>query len=252
MNNKKQVIGIITVFFIGVTGFIYSLGAAKDSDENVILTKGAIERENVTDDSQQISNTKTNQMDTDELKKSSNSEDENKEKSDNGKETITEESTEIPLIYVHVCGEVKLPNVYPLVEGARVIDAVKKAGGFTKKAAKDYMNQARIIVDGEKLYIPTMEEVQDMNLLNGIEEGSKLSLDSLDQNSSIAKTAFVNINTASMEELMTLPGIGESKANSIITYRKENGTFKSKEELKNIEGIKDGVFKKISDLITIK
>lgn len=253
MNNKKLVIGIITVFFIGVTGFVYSLGAAKDSDENVIITKGAIERENLTDDSQQLSNTKTNQTDTDDFIKSSNSEDESKEKAGDAKETRTGESTEIAFIYVHVCGEVKLPNVYPLEEGARVIDAVKKAGGFTKKAAKDYMNQARVVVDGEKLYIPTMEEVQDMNLLDGmIEQGSNLSIDSSNQNSSIAKTAFVNINTASMEELMTLPGIGESKANSIITYRKENGTFKSIEELKNIEGIKDGVFQKISDLITIE
>lgn len=252
MNNKKLVIGIITVFFIGVTGFIYSLGASKNPEEDVILSKGAIERENLADDNQQVSSTITNQTNGDDLIKSSDSEDENKEKTANTKETGTEESDEYALIYVHVCGEVKHPNVYPLEDGTRVVDAVKKAGGFKKEAAKDYINQARVVVDGEKLYIPSVKEVQDMNLLNEMKEQEDLkNFDSTSQDDSTTKTTLVNINTASIEELMTLPGIGESKAKSIITYREKNGTFKSIEELKNITGIKDGVFQKICDLITM-
>lgn len=240
MSNKKLVIGIITVFFIGVTGFFYSLGAVKETKEDVILTKGALERKDtITNDSKEYSR-KEVQSEEESSGKLPDSKDVNKEDSVSTGTDATEQKV---FIYVHVCGEVKKPDVYSLEEGTRVIDAVQKAGGFTKTAAKEYINQARIVVDGEQLYIPSIDEVQDMNLLDEREIANG-------QESS-SKSTLVNINTASMEGLMTLPGIGESKAKSIITYREENGTFKSIEELKNIVGIKEGVYQKISDLITV-
>lgn len=238
MNNKKLVIGIITMFFIGVTGLIYSLGAVKEPEEDVMLTKDAKREDTVTD--QLKRNSKNNVSSEEEDSNVSDFKDVSREEAVS---TGTDEEKENTLIYVHVCGEVKNPNVYSLEEGTRVIDAVKKAGGFTKAAAKNYINQARVVVDGEQLYIPSKDEVQDMNILEG------KGLDKAGE--SPAKSTLVNINIASMEDLMTLPGIGESKAKSIITYREENGTFKSIEELKNIVGIKEGVYQKISDLITV-
>lgn len=143
-------------------------------------------------------------------------------------------------IYVYVCGQVAQPGVYILPEGSRVCDLFEMAGGFTQAAATDYWNQARLLTDGEMLYVPTAEEVEDRQF-----DGDTTSQNSTDD------TNKVNINTASKEELMTLPGIGEAKALAIIAYRQENGPFSSLEELKEVEGIKDGVFSKMKDYIEI-
>ena len=234
MDNKKLVIGIITVFFIGVTGLIYCLGKVYKPSKDVILTKDAKREETIT-------STPKGNKDKDALPDNGDFslDNENQEDLESSKENFLNET----IIYIHVCGEVKNPDVYSLNEGTRVVDAVKKAGGFTKEAAESYINLARVVIDGEQLYIPSLDEVKDMDMIDGKEQTQN-------QDSS-TKSTLVNINTASMEELMTLPGIGESKANSIITYREENGTFKSTEELMNITGIKEGVYKKISDFITV-
>lgn len=229
MNNKKLVIGIITLVFIGVTGLIYSLGAVKEPGEDVTFSKDAKERENFVDVREE--ETKVVQ--------------ETKEMDAVTKPLERDEPKEDMFIYVHICGEVKKPDVYAVKPNARVIDLIKLAGGFTKKADKDYLNQASLVTDGEKLYIPSKEEVNRMNITK-----ETMTSNNKDGLSSV-NIPIVNINTASMEELMTLTGIGEAKAKSIIAYREENGTFRSIEELKNIEGIKDGVFQKIRDLITV-
>ena len=143
-------------------------------------------------------------------------------------------------IYVYVCGQIKNAGVYVLPEGSRVCDLFAMAGGFTEKAAKDYWNQAKLLKDGEMIYVPTKEEVKDRtfdgktNAFTGTGDSDK-----------------VNINTASKEELMTIPGIGASKATAIISYRQEHGQFSSIEEVKNVEGIKDGVYSKMKDFIEI-
>ena len=143
-------------------------------------------------------------------------------------------------VFVYVCGAVKSPGVYELEPGARVFDAIHSAGGITEDAAPDAVNQARIIADGEQIYIPTADEaaspdtgVGETTVTNGTEN------------------AKVNINTAGKEELMTLTGIGEAKAGDILKYREEHGSFGSIEELMQINGIKGGVFNKIKDDITI-
>lgn len=141
-------------------------------------------------------------------------------------------------IYVYVCGQIVGPGVYVLPQGSRICDLFQLAGGFTKDAATDYWNQARLLTDGEMIYVPTVEEVKDRVL----ENNTTSDTDDSDK---------VNINTASKEELMTLPGIGEARALAIIAYRKENGPFTSVEELKEVEGIKDGVFSKMKDYIEI-
>lgn len=144
------------------------------------------------------------------------------------------------MIYIYVCGQVKHPGVYTLPEGSRVYDLFELAGGLTDLAASEYWNQAKVLTDGEMLYVPTMEEAKDRERTDGAT--SQITTDDPDK---------VNINTASKEELMTLPGIGEAKAEAILAYRKENGPFSTIEELKQVEGIKDGVFSKMKEYIEI-
>ncbi len=160
-------------------------------------------------------------------------------------EVFEEEETQLPqtparMIYIYVCGQVKHPGVYTLPEGSRVYDLFELAGGLTDLAASEYWNQAKVLTDGEMLYVPTMEEAKDREWTDGAT--SQITTDDPDK---------VNINTASKEELMTLPGIGEAKAEAILAYRKENGPFSTIEELKQVEGIKDGVFSKMKEYIEI-
>lgn len=133
-------------------------------------------------------------------------------------------------IYVFVCGAVKNPGVYAMSEGERVVEAINAAGGFLENAAKDVWNQAEILQDEMKIYIPTIEE---------IEKQSEVGAGKL------------NINTASKEDLMGLPGVGEAKAKQIISYRESHGMFKSIEEIMSISGIKEGLFEKIKEYITV-
>ena len=151
------------------------------------------------------------------------------------KEVLSDGTEETPeKIYVHICGEVKKPGVYELNDGSRIFEAIEAAGGMTKAAAGDSVNQAEALSDGQQLYIPSSAEIQKENL-----ETAEIS------------DGKVNLNKASKEELMTLSGIGEAKAEAIIRYREENGSFRTIEDIMEIEGIKEGVFRKIEDQITV-
>lgn len=146
------------------------------------------------------------------------------------------------VICVYVCGQVVNPGVYELHEGERVNHAILAAGGMTETACKTSLNLAEILTDGQMIYVPSVEEAE--NLQSGTEQG-------LTGNVSEAEDGRVNLNTAEKAELMTLTGIGESRADAILTYRKEHGGFKDIEEIKKIEGIKEGVFNRIKDQITV-
>ena len=151
-------------------------------------------------------------------------------------------------VFVHVCGAVENPGVYELAGDARVYQAVEAAGGFLPEACEDYVNQAGVLTDGKRLYIPTEDEVRELS-----QEGKDtLTEELLLQSDSETDPAdgLVNINTASMEELCTLPGIGEGKARHIISYRESTGKFEQIEDIMKVEGIKEGLFGKIRDLIT--
>lgn len=136
-------------------------------------------------------------------------------------------------ICIYICGQVKNPGVYQLEEGSRVYQVIEAAGGFTKDASLYAVNQAEKIEDGQQIYVPSFQEQEDSSSGN-------------------VKDGRIDINLATLEELMTLPGIGQSKAESIIQYREENGKFKKPEDLMKIEGIKSGVFNKIKDKIVIR
>ncbi len=227
MNNKKLLISLITVVFIGVAGFVYCLGARRDSESDVIFTTGA--KESIVTDID---------VDVDESAKP-----EVDNQLDESDQNDTKNNTVASYIYVHVCGEVNNPEVYQLEKGTRVRDVIAMAGGFTPNAAVNFLNQARELQDGEKVYIPSLDEEKELDLPTQMQSEITES-----NNSNPLK---VNINKATLADLMTLRGIGEAKAKSIIEYREANGTFSSIEELKNITGIKDGVLDKIRDSITV-
>lgn len=138
-------------------------------------------------------------------------------------------------ITVYICGAVVNEGVYTLVNGARVYEAIELAGGFTSDAVKEAVNLARQLADEEQIIVPTEEDI-----ISG-----KYNYENNDNNK------LININYASKELLMTLPGIGEAKADSIIKYRENNGLFNNIEDIMNVNGIKDALYNNIKDLITI-
>ena len=153
-------------------------------------------------------------------------------------ESETAEETTAELICVHVCGSVNTPGVYYLVKGARIHEAVELAGGMTEDADLQYVNLAEEAADGEQIYIPSLKEV---------EEGAVPAADS----GSRSDDGLVNINTANLDELKTLPGIGDIKAEAIISYRENTGEFASIEEIMNVAGIKESSYEKIKEHIKV-
>lgn len=154
-----------------------------------------------------------------------------------------------PLIYVYVCGAVNQPGVYALAEGSRVIDALAAAGGAAPKAELKALNQAQLLSDGEQITVLTEQEVAEGKGSSAVTGGASSA--NAGGNKASAETEKVNLNTASKEELMTLPGIGEARAEAILAYREENGAFQSAEELMKIEGIKEKSYAKLADRICV-
>ena len=154
---------------------------------------------------------------------------------DEAGETEVIVSAEEESILVHVCGAVENPGVVSLPQGSRAEDALLAAGGFTEDASRDFVNLAGYVSDGEKLYFPTREEVSA-----GIQVQAE------------ADDGLININTADVAALCTLPGIGEARARDIIAYRETHGDFACCEDIMKISGIKISVYQKISDKIKVK
>lgn len=138
-------------------------------------------------------------------------------------------------VYVYVCGAVRAPGVVEVPEGSRAAEALELAGGMTTEADPFYVNLAEIVTDGQKLYFPTASEAEEL------EAAGKA-----------AEEGLVNINTASAEELCTLPGIGASRAADIVRYREKNGAFQTKEDIMKVSGIKQNAYDKLCDRITVQ
>lgn len=237
MNKKKLIVIFITIAFIGASGILYILNPIEENQSDVSF---------VTKEENNLNQNKTNEDKT--------NEDKTKEKEEQGKADEIIASTQpssLPekvCIYVHICGKVKNPDVYQMDKSDRVIDVIMAAGGLTKEAAGDYVNQAQPLTDGQKIYIPSKKEVE-----NQTGEWKQKTQDSNQTQDASNEQGpnLININQATMEQLMTLPGIGEAKAKSILKYREEAGGFQEIEDIMKIEGIKKGVFNNICDLITI-
>lgn len=158
----------------------------------------------------------------------------------------TEESEEPAEVVVYVCGAVNSPGIYTLAADSRLYEAVTLAGGFSAEADPAYHNLARSIADGERIYILSVAETKALTTEQQV--GGEERADGM----SSGANARINLNTATAEQLMELPGIGEAKAASILEYRARIGQFTDIEEIMNVSGIGEAMFERIKDKITVK
>ena len=143
-------------------------------------------------------------------------------------------------ITVHIKGEVNSPNIYTLTIESRIKDAIEIAGGATSKAMIEYVNLAEKLTDGQEIIIPSKEQVA---------KNPKFTV--TNKTSTSSKGSIVNINTASIQDLCNLPGIGEATAKKIIDYRNTKGRFNTKEDIMKVNGIGTSKFQSMKDLISI-
>ena len=170
------------------------------------------------------------------------------------------------VVKVDIKGEVKKPGVYELESSKRINDVIKLAGGLTNNADTSVTNLSKKITDEMVIIIYSKKDVESFTIAKKTEEeksikcknneklvnDSCVSSDSTSKNTSTSnKNILVNINTASVEELMTISGIGESKAKAIVEYRTRNGKFQKIEQIKDVSGIGESLFEKIKSNITI-
>lgn len=168
-------------------------------------------------------------------------------------------SEEAKTLVVHICGAVSAPGVYELPAGSRIIDAVEAGGGFLPEADEACCNLAEEIVDGCQIYIMTKSEScadGQTEKKAGIQTSPDSDMQTTDRNvrsnsAPALENGLVNLNTADVAALMTLPGIGESRAKAIISYREQHGAFAQIEDIMKISGIKQAAFSKIKDKITV-
>ena len=166
---------------------------------------------------------------------------------------------EAKTLVVHICGAVSAPGVYELPAGSRIIDAVEAGGGFLTEADEACCNLAEEIVDGCQIYIMTKSEScadGQTEKKAGIQTSPYGDMQTTDRNvrsnsTTALDNGLVNLNTADVAALMTLPGIGESRAKAIISYREQHGAFAQIEDIMKISGIKQAAFSKIKDKITV-
>lgn len=220
LNKKYKIIIIIsTIMVIGLSYYVYSKENSKNEMSDLQVEEGNIENN----------------------------------------QSIKEEKK----IKVHISGAIKNEGVFELDENSRIIDVIQQAGGLTEQSYTKYINLAEMLEDGSKIYIPTKEEIENQEKQNEEQENKKdietfkntitINQNENNQNykSTNQKIKKININTATQEELDSLPGVGASTANKILNYRKENGKFKTKEDIKNVSGIGESKFNKIKDLIEV-
>ncbi len=177
-----------------------------------------------------------------------------------------EELTSEVYYQVDIKGEVINPGIYTVKEGSRVIDVIRLAGDLTETADTSVLNLSKKVKDEMVIIVYSYDEVENFTETlekeeieqeacinqNGIENNACIK-DSTDDtsSSSVVISGKISLNTATLDELMMLPGIGESKAEEIIKYREEVGAFQSIEELKEVNGIGDAIFDQIKESITI-
>lgn len=153
----------------------------------------------------------------------------------------TDKSTEKTEVYVQLCGAVNNPGVYKVEDGLRIFEVIDIAGGMSADADSDSINLTCEVTDEMKIYIPRIGESES----NDLNESAEWNCDDKTDNQKI------NINTANEDELTKLPGIGQSRAKAIVEYREKNGRYNNIRDIMNISGIKQAMFDKIKDLISV-
>ena len=154
-------------------------------------------------------------------------------------------------IFVDIGGAVKNPMLAELPDGSRVDDAIQAAGGLKQEADMSSINRAEFLLDGQKIYIPSLALDEEGNVIEGAAAGTSAGAVSGASSSGGTPSGKVNINTADSTQLQTLNGVGPATAQKIIDYRQSNGSFSSVEDIKNVSGIGDKTFEKLKDYITI-
>ena len=162
---------------------------------------------------------------------------------------VEETTTMMPQnCYVDIKGEVLRPGVYEFSCESRVQEVIKKAGGFTEEADETKINLAQKITDQMQLIVPNVHSKQE----GGVTEGNSEKGNSSNSTPSNSKKGTVNINTATLEELQTIKGIGKKKAEAILQYRKEHGAFRTKEDLLQVKGIGKKALEAIESQVTFQ
>ena len=182
------------------------------------------------------------------------------EETDDLKIKEKDKEKEVEIEYkVDIKGAINLPGIYTMKSTSRVIDVINEAGGLTEAADTSVINLSKKIIDEMVIIIYTKEQVSNFSKVKETEKIIQDKCNQIDENSlkndacikTEEITSKISINTATKEVLMTLQGIGESKANDIIKYREENGLFKNIEDIKNVPGIGDNLFAQIKEDITL-
>lgn len=175
------------------------------------------------------------------------------------KKTTTQEDT-TELLKIDIKGQINVPGIYSMEKNARVVDVIEKAGGLTENADTSVINLSKKVVDEMVIIIYSREEVSEFSKTKELEQQVQNNCIQKDENSvrndacwtnSTTQSTKININTATKEELMSLPGIGESKAKDIISYREENGPFQDIKDITKVSGIGDARFATIQEDITV-
>ena len=162
---------------------------------------------------------------------------------------VEETTTMMPQnCYVDIKGEVLRPGVYEFSCESRIQEVIKKAGGFTEEADETKINLAQKITDQMQMIVPNVNSKQE----GGVTEGNSEKGNSSNMILSNAKQGKVNINTATLEELQTIKGIGKKKAEAILQYRKEHGPFRTKEDLLEVKGIGKKALEAIESQVTFQ
>lgn len=223
--NRKLILSFVTMFVIAGLSFVYISNTNKELKKSEVYDLEVEEK-------------KTNNLEIEEA---------------------------IKYITVDIKGEVKSPGVYKIEEGKRVVDAINASGGLTKKAVTKYINLSKVLKDEDVIIINNISELEKIEDKKNIEEikinnKSNISVKESDvitndksdivKESDSNKNTIVNINTCTLEELLSINGIGESKAKSIIEYRENVGLFTSKEDIMKVSGIGKSLYDKIKDYIT--
>jgi competence protein ComEA len=164
-------------------------------------------------------------------------------------------------IFVDVCGAVRSPAVYELSGGSRVYEAIEAAGGLAETADIRYINRAAALADGDRVYIPTAEEIASGEPLPGSAGlvGAASGASSVGQGvaggsagaGDPSGSSLVNLNTADAAALQTLNGVGPATAQKILDYREQYGPFAKREDLKKVSGIGEKTFEKLKDHISV-
>lgn len=181
-------------------------------------------------------------------------------------EIITKEVSEVAKqeevkLYFDIKGSVKKPGVYEFSQGDRIIDAINKAGGLTKNATTNNLNLSKKLTNEMVIYVFNKNELTTTKAFEQVNNVAECKCETIEVNNCVDKnttnestnneTTKININTDSKEKLMTISGIGSSKADAIIEYRTKNGNFKTTEDIINVSGISKTIYDKIKDTITV-